>query len=93
MARRKCLGKEDGCEVAKGAGSLASQDQWGDIAKKGSLVCKGMKEPSALISENEYFMHRKLLRQEPSGRFMEESGETGNGDPCQVGSALGDYSE
>lgn len=51
MSRRKCPGKEDGCEVAKGAGSLASQDQWGDIAKKGSLVCKGMKEPSALISE------------------------------------------
>lgn len=65
----------------------------GDIAMKGSLVCKWMKEPSALISENKFFMHRKLLRQEPSGRFMEESGETGNGAPCQVGTALGDYSE
>ena len=65
----------------------------GDIAKKGSLVCKGMKEPSALISENEYFMHRTLLRQEHPGRFMEESGKTDNGDPCQVGTALGDYSE
>lgn len=57
-------------------------------AKKVHLVCKGMKELPALISENEYSMCGETA--ETSGMFMEECGEMDNKDPCQVGTTLRD---